>query len=502
MPATFGIVDLFAGPGGLGEGFSSRDIDGHAPFHVGISIEKEASAHRTLTLRAFLREYRTRHGKLPADFIDFHAGAVPEPDWAQVDAEIWRLASEEARCLELGSDAARDAADAAIGRLRKGFDDTILIGGPPCQAYSLVGRARAKGKHGYVPEEDERHYLFREYIAVLDRLRPAAFVMENVKGMLSSTVESRLVFEMLMDDLASLGSHRGHVYELRAIRVEGGRASLREARQPSDFVVRAEDFGVPQRRHRVIIVGIRSDLASSASEASIAVSQRTRTVADAIGALPPLRSGLSRGADDAATWRDTVAAAARDLAAIHGGADDSPIRDAFATVARQMKGTTLPRAATALPDGYGASDDALARWIERPGLRALAQHETRGHMAPDLGRYLFAAAFGLVRGYSPKATDFPLMLHPDHRNWLSGVFNDRFRVQLADEASTTVTSHISKDGHYFIHPDAAQCRSLTVREAARVSRRMRDRRMVRGSAQIPGVGRSGKSVAFSPVHRA
>ncbi len=90
------------------------------------------------------------------------------------------------------------------------------------------------------------------------------------------------------------------------------------------------------------------------------------------------------------------------------------------------------------------------------------------HMKSDLGRYLFAAVFGSVRGYSPKAADFPLELSPDHRNWHSGVFNDRFRVQLADEASTTVTSHISKDGHYFIHPDPIQCRSLTVREAARL----------------------------------
>jgi DNA (cytosine-5)-methyltransferase 1 len=89
-------------------------------------------------------------------------------------------------------------------------------------------------------------------------------------------------------------------------------------------------------------------------------------------------------------------------------------------------------------------------------------------MPSDLGRYLFAAVFGAVRGYSPKASDFPLSLSPDHRNWHSGVFNDRFRVQLAGEPSTTVTSHISKDGHYFIHPDPMQCRSLTVREAARL----------------------------------
>ncbi len=469
MPATFGIVDLFAGPGGLGEGFAAFDVDGHSPFHIGISVEKEASAHRTLTLRAFLREYRVRHGTLPKAFIDFHAGQTVEPDWATVDAAAWQRATEEARCLELGTDPAAEAIDHAITALRQDFDDTILIGGPPCQAYSLVGRARAKGKVGYVPEEDERHYLFREYIRVLDRLRPAAFVMENVKGMLSSTIESRLVFEMLMEDLASLGTGHGHHYELRAIRVVDGRAGLQEAGQPSDFIVRAEEFGVPQRRHRVIIVGIRSDLAAGASGASIDVSSTVRTVADAIGGLSPLRSGLSRGDDSAGAWRDTVTRAAKLLAGIHRGKDDAALRNAFSAIATGFK-TEAPRSrmSATLPDGYGTASDVLARWVERPELRAIAQHETRGHMASDLGRYLFAAAFGQVHRYSPKADDFPLTLSPDHRNWHSGVFNDRFRVQLAHEAATTVTSHISKDGHYFIHHDPVQCRSLTVREAARL----------------------------------
>lgn len=469
MPSTFGIVDLFAGPGGLGEGFASLVEDGHSPFRIGISVEKEASAHRTLTLRAFLREYDARHGVLPKEFIDFHAGLASEPDWSAVDAEAWKHAIDEARALELGTEAATTAIDGAIATLKRKYDDTILIGGPPCQAYSLVGRVRSRGKVGYVPEEDARHYLFREYIRVLDKLRPAAFVMENVKGMLSSTVESRLVFEMLMEDLSSLGTGHANHYELRAIRVEDGKGSLHDAAQPSDFIVRAEAFGVPQRRHRVIIVGIRSDLADRATGTSVPISGMTRTVDDAIGMMPELRSGLSRGRDDPASWRREVVEAARLLAGIHRGKGDGPLRDVFSAVATGLKnGLLAPRLSARHPEGYGTSNDELLAWMERPALRGFAQHETRGHMPSDLGRYLFAAVFGAVRGYSPKASDFPLSLSPDHRNWHSGVFNDRFRVQVAGEPSTTVTSHISKDGHYFIHPDPMQCRSLSVREAARL----------------------------------
>lgn len=469
LPSSFGIVDLFAGPGGLGEGFASLEVDGHSPFRIGISVEKEASAHRTLTLRAFLREYEARHGKLPLEFINFHAGLREEPDWSDVDSVSWQAARMEACALELGTANASSVIDSAIRGLKDEYDDTILIGGPPCQAYSLVGRARAKGKIGYVPEEDERHYLFREYIRVLEKLRPAAFVMENVKGMLSSTIESRLVFEMLMEDLSSLGTGKGHQYELRAIRIENGKASLKEAGKPSDFIVRAEEFGVPQRRHRVIIVGIRTDLAGRIANAEMVVPKTVRTVNGTVGKMPALRSGISRGRDDASLWRSEVVSAARLLARTYADMEDSRFQEAFLSVEATVE-TKAPtdRSASALPEAYGDSNDELMRWLERPQLKALAQHETRGHMASDLGRYLFAAVFGATNRYSPKASDFPSILSPDHQNWHTGVFNDRFRVQLADQPSTTVTSHISKDGHYFIHPDPMQCRSLTVREAARL----------------------------------
>jgi DNA (cytosine-5)-methyltransferase 1 len=325
--------------------------EGHAPYKIGISIEKEISAHRTLTLRAFLREFRKRHELLPQQFIDYHAGLIPEPDWSALDEKAWQIATEEARCLELGTDAAANAIDDAIDGLRGDHDDTILIGGPPCQAYSLVGRARSKGTKGYVAEDDERHYLFREYIRVLDKLRPAAFVMENVKGMLSSTVKSRLVFEMLMEDLSSLGTGLETLYELRAIRVEDGQATLVKALKPKDFIVRSEDFGVPQRRHRVIIVGIRSDLVAGIEQAKISVPEARRTVADVIGNLPALRSGLSKGTDTSESWREVVLDAASLLTGIHMSNTDKEFKRACAALTKFLKkDSPCARSATALPN--------------------------------------------------------------------------------------------------------------------------------------------------------
>jgi hypothetical protein len=104
----------------------------------------------------------------------------------------------------------------------------------------------------------------------------------------------------------------------------------------------------------------------------------------------------------------------------------------------------------------------LKRYLADPKLRAVLNHEARGHMSSDLRRYAYAATYASVFGVSPKGHEqFSLRGRaPDHANWKSGKFADRFRVQLWGRPSTTITSHIAKDGHYFIHPDTAQCRSL------------------------------------------
>ena len=111
-------------------------------------------------------------------------------------------------------------------------------------------------------------------------------------------------------------------------------------------------------------------------------------------------------------------------------------------------------------------------WFTDDSLEGVCNHATRSHIREDLYRYFFVSAFACVHGRSPLLDDFPTALLPDHENVAEALketkFNDRFRVQVAGRPATTVTSHISKDGHYFIHYDPAQCRSLTVREAARL----------------------------------
>ena len=113
---------------------------------------------------------------------------------------------------------------------------------------------------------------------------------------------------------------------------------------------------------------------------------------------------------------------------------------------------------------------ALRDWYLDPKVGGVLQHETRSHMRSDLHRYMFASCFAATQKYAPNLHNFPPKLLPDHVNVDQETipFKDRFRVQMGKFPSSTVVAHIKKDGHYYIHPDPAQCRSLTAREAARL----------------------------------
>ena len=112
------------------------------------------------------------------------------------------------------------------------------------------------------------------------------------------------------------------------------------------------------------------------------------------------------------------------------------------------------------------------QWFCDKRIGGVCNHESRFHMVSDLHRYMYASCYAKLHSQSPSLKNFPTDLLPDHTNLndpeKKDYFDDRFRVQVASRPSTTVVSHISKDGHYYIHYDPLQCRSLTVREAARL----------------------------------
>ena len=107
-------------------------------------------------------------------------------------------------------------------------------------------------------------------------------------------------------------------------------------------------------------------------------------------------------------------------------------------------------------------------WFNDERLNGVLNHQSRKHMDSDLQRYLYCSIYAQRFNEAPKLENFPEALLPNHKNAKQGIFSDRFRVQLKNQPATTITSHISKDGHYYIHPDPLQARSLTPREAARL----------------------------------
>lgn len=526
-------VDLFAGPGGLNEGFSqfaSPDVR----FDVRLSIEKDPVACRTLRLRAFYREFRDK--PVPLAFYEYIRGDSGKLKELQALPE-WAIADNHVRQWTLGS-AHGTAGFVSIQELHQKINralsgaggDWVLLGGPPCQAYSLIGRARMTGIGAKIrvaddPEEtekfrkqresifatDHRHTLYREYLRVVAVHQPAVFVMENVKGILSARVpisgggvneplKYARVFEQIQKDLRdpwralaedpdiaaltalNLEFNRGaHSYKLFSF-VKESKAALLGLEGP-DFVIRAEKYGVPQTRHRVIVLGVRDDVSSAHLPLTPATS--VVSVRQMIEEMPLLRSGISRdrdsvekyGADSPVSWRAAVKGEIqKTLEAIQDPKLAKTIRqsleDAEKLTCRESGQVPLRKLLLTMPN-------ALRDFITDRELGSVIQHQSRSHMASDLARYLYLSASAAKTDAKDQQTPtldmWPKALLPKHANVryqdqkrVVDGFVDRFRVQSWDRPASTITSHIQKDGHYFIHPDPAQCRSLTVREAARL----------------------------------
>lgn len=457
------VVDIFAGPGGLGEGFSaytpSRSSKSR-PFKIAISAEMEVNAAKTLRLRAFYRQFAPH--KVPDSYYDYVAGRVDQP-WTDATQTEWENACHEARQLKLGDPEDDKVLHARIREVASQEDPWVLIGGPPCQAYSLVGRARNRGVVGYKAEEDPRHFLYQHYLKIIKKYSPAAFVMENVKGILSSKVGGELMFPRILADLRAPGGRSGPRY--RIVPLVQDQSGLFDDDDGRRYIVKAEELGVPQARHRVVLFGVREDIDVS-SVRQIKRTPDKYSVGEVIGGMPPLRSGITNVDFD--SWPE---AAKEILLRAAELSDDAQVSAELRIQAKLVPASDAGAGGRARPWTSTVNDvpEHLKPWLLDERLGHILNHEVRPHMWMDLVRYGYASAFTKIHGRSPRgAGEFPEGMHPDHENWTSGKFVDRFKVQRRDEPSSTVTSHLQKDGHYFVHPDPAQLRSLSVREAARL----------------------------------
>lgn len=473
------VIDLFAGPGGLGEGFSAFKLNQESKFRICLSIEKDPSAYRTLRLRSFFR--KIPFDKLKDAYVEFAKSDRTEDDEQRLFSYYRSKKKEvdrEVLCKELGNAKFSETdIDRHIEDRLSGQRIWVLIGGPPCQAYSVAGRSRMSRlrKNNLEKfEKDERHRLYQHYLRIIEAHEPPVFVMENVKGLLSSTLKGQLVIDQIIRDLkhpAGNGKLRYNLYSF--VGRHSNRGVFNDVQtDASDFLIHSEDFGIPQARHRLIILGVRSDI--KIAPEYLKKAKTPVPLRSVISDLPKIRSSVSRRKNQQRKWGDCI----REIQTLfRDGSFPYDLREHINRFLNNLD-ENLSTGGAWVKYAPGHSNKIVNEWYRQPDLGGVCNHEARSHMPSDLQRYYFAACFADLQSIygvkkSPKLEDFPRALLPKHRNidpnkLNKTVFSDRFRVQLWDDPAKTITSHIAKDGHYFIHPDPRQCRSLTVREAARI----------------------------------
>ena len=359
-------IDLFAGCGGLMDGFEQS---GH--YETIAAVEWEAAPCRNLRQRL-------------------------ENKWDYADANKRVLRFDIQRTNELfdgwsdkeyGTSEGLDVLVNASG----GID--VIIGGPPCQAYSIAGRVR--DENGM--KDDYRNYLFESYLAVVKKYTPKLFVFENVPGMLSAKPGDRPIIEIVQESFDKAG-----YYVL---------PNLREA------VVDFTDYGVPQNRKRVIIIGLNKEYFGEANCKTLTERfykeilpkykvEKKSTVKDAIGDLPPLFP-----LDEEAKYEGK-------------------------------------RIAHSLPEPFVSNH--IARWQSKRDMGIFEM------LTKDIetGKNEYVSTEALKKLYTEKTGK------------VSNVH--KYHVIRWDEPSNLIPAHLYKDGLRHIHPDSAQLRTITVREAARL----------------------------------
>lgn len=367
------FIDLFAGGGGLSEGFVQQGFTsiGH--------VEADADACQTLETRL---AYHHLTGSRDAEaYTKYLLGRASRAELLDLVPKhlLDNVLNTTISAETIDALIARSAASVAAAGVRR-LD--VLLGAAPCQAYSVIGRSATRKKKA----DDPRLGLYKFYVRFLRELKPTFFIFENVPGILS--VEEGRIFA----DLKS------------AIRDEGYYVDHR--------IVHAELHGVLQQRRRVIVFGWRKRL-------HIDFPQFSRVACNS-----------------------TVSEILDDLPTVNPGHDGSK-------------------------SGYAAS---RTRYLELMSLRrkgdVLTQHIARPHNEADRRIYL-----QIIRGWSEARKRLRYQHLPRRLRTRANVtsFTDRYKLVAGDlPHSHTVLAHIAKDGHYYIHPDEHQRRSITVREAARL----------------------------------
>lgn len=374
------FLDLFAGAGGLSEGFIQAG--GYEPV---AHVEMDRAACNTLRTRVAYH-WLVKHGRKDV-YIQYLKGEISRD-------QLYRSIPEG----ELGSVIEKPIGEEANPEIFKQIDGLngdqqidLIIGGPPCQAYSLVGRSRV----GASIKEDKRNYLFRYYVEFLKHYKPKYFVFENVTGLLSAKDAGGNRF---FDQVISAFGKEGYV-----------------ARHN---IVEAEKCGIPQSRHRVIIVGVREDLVQLENVIIPEVGECPIRIKDLFRDLQPLQSGEGKIRDDGGKFR----------------VPNPWLKDAMI---------------------YDA-DCPVTYHVARP----VWEHD----------KDIYRKAVEAWNKPTPRRFNYALDLPKEkqtHKNIKS--FTDRFKVVDGNShAAHTVVAHIQKDGHYYIHPDIRQNRSLTPREVARI----------------------------------
>lgn len=366
---TYPVVDLFAGAGGFSEGFSSvLDASGNRRFGDVLSIEKEDNPHRTLLFRHFFNYFPP--GEAPDDYYDFLALRISETDLIDRRRKAWEHAERHVLKISLGPETRQRVRREVAGFLN-GRKKWVLIGGPPCQVYSIAGRSSMAGRSDF--DSDERHTLYMEYRKVIADHQPPVFVMENVKGLLSASIENNPAALRIMRDLSRPSDHL--VYQLHSF--SHGKIPEGE-KNPKLFLVRAEEHGIPQSRHRVFIAGIRSDIVTKMRPLK---KYASATVHETIGNLPPVRSRLSSMPDSSDAWMSEI----QKVFCMCSGLPENAAE-------KLRESSLLPFEHVGLHNEK-ISDHEILRNLRDSRVNILCMHQARSHMASDLRRYFYSAFF-------------------------------------------------------------------------------------------------------------